>query len=232
MNMPSYLNPSHWQDLKRSFDENGFVILRGYCSGDEVDEMRTHLHEVHERAASDKIAIGSMKSLDAMHPWFQRYLLEGEHIPLIKYLIDDGLSPDNVSWISKPKGVDRTFPHFDALGTYRIPAAGASLWVALDAMDLGNGCLHYERGSHLNIFKEAYPLPGYDETNDRIEPVVVQPGDAVIHSARTVHFSIDPVDYSRPRNAMVYVYWGASSTVDKKRSARSNARAELQSIVL
>ena len=219
-------------ELKASFDDDGFVILRGYCSRSEVDEMRGYLHEVHAGASSDRIAGGSMKSLDEMHPWFRRYLLEGEHIPLIKYLIGDGLSPDNVSWISKPNGVDPTFPHFDALGTYRTPASGASLWIALDDMDLNNGCLHYERGSHRKVFAEAYPLRDYDEENDHIVPVVVKPGDAVIHTARTVHFSVEPVDYERPRNAMVYVYWGASSTVDPKRAARSNARAELQSMVL
>ncbi|MEM7364025.1 MAG: phytanoyl-CoA dioxygenase family protein [Pseudomonadota bacterium] len=230
--MPTKYSSDELASLKASFDRDGFVILRGYCDQDEVAEMRRHLGVVHEHADSNQVSFGSMKSLDALEPWFHNYLLGGDHITLIKHLIDDGLSPDNVSWISKPQGVDRTYPHFDALGAYRSPPSGASLWIALDAMDAQNGCLHYERGSHRKVFTEAYPLPDYDETNERIVQVEVMPGDAVIHSARVVHFSIDPLDYSRPRNAMVYVYWGASSRLDPVRSARSKSQTELQSIVL
>ena len=62
-------------------------------------------------------------------------------------------------------------------------------------------------------------------------PVEVEPGDAVMHTALTVHWTFDPIEY-RDRNAMVFVYWEASSAVDpmgakKSRSAYADGATTL-----
>ena len=77
----------------------------------------------------------------------------------------------------------------------------------------------------------AYPLPDYDEQNANAVPVEVEPGDAVMHTAPTVHWTFDPIEY-RDRNAMVFVYRGASSAVDpmgakKSRSAYADGATTL-----
>lgn len=167
----------------------------------------------------------SLKGIDQQHEWFHDYLENGPHIPLMKHLIEDNLAPDNVSWIDKPKGVARTFPHFDALGAYRMPPSGVSLWIAMDQIDQNNGCLFYEKGSHKKDYPMAYPLPGYDEDNENAMAIEVEPGDAVIHGAKTVHWSKEQVDY-RQRQAMVYVYWGASSEIDPARIDNSRSAEE------
>lgn len=167
----------------------------------------------------------SLKGIDQQHEWFHDYLENGPHIPLMKHLIEDNLAPDNVSWIDKPKGVARTFPHFDALGAYRMPPSGVSLWIAMGQIDQNNGCLFYEKGSHKKDYPMAYPLPGYDEDNENAMAIEVEPGDAVIHGAKTVHWSKEQVDY-RQRQAMVYVYWGASSEIDPARIDNSRSAEE------
>jgi hypothetical protein len=58
---------------------------------------------------------GSFKGMDQHDEWFHDYLEKGPHVPLMKHLIEDDLAPDNVTWNDKPKGMQRTFPHFDAL---------------------------------------------------------------------------------------------------------------------
>ena len=124
---------------------------------------------------------------------------------------------------------------FVVLRGYRSPPFGISLWMALNHIDLHNGCLHYEKGSHKRDkpFGQpiAYPPPDYDQQNANAVPVEVEPGDAVMHTALTVHWSIDPIEY-RDRNAMVFVYWGASSAVDpmwakKSRSAYADGTTTL-----
>jgi phytanoyl-CoA hydroxylase len=224
--------PSDLESLKQAFIRDGFVVVPNYLSADEVEEMRDRLAAYHAHSSPDLVAGGAMKSLDRDDPWYRDYLLQGAHIPMMKCLIDDRLSPDNVSWISKPKGVARTFPHYDALGTYRLPPSGISLWIALDRIDLENGCLHYEKGSHIRDHANAYPLPDYDEQNPNVVAVEADPGDAVIHSAKVIHFSIDPVDFDRERNAMVFVYWGAGSEIDPARAAKSRSNAELFDVVI
>ena len=52
--------------------------------------------------------------------------------------------------------------------------------------------------------------------------LVSDAGDAVMHSTRTVHWSIDPLD-DRERNAMVFAYWAGSSDIDPVGAERSNS---------
>lgn len=220
----------NFDGLKETFDRDGFVIIRGYLSPEELTQMRGQLSSYRHHVdgwQADFGKGGAVKGMDHHDDWYRNYLLAGRHIPLMKYLVEDDLAPDNVTWIDKPEGVPRTFPHYDAIGSYRTPPSGASIWIALDKIDLDNGCLHYEKGSHRREKPKSYPLPDYDERNPMAVPVEAEPGDAVIHSALTVHWSVDPKE-SRPRNAMVFVYWGASSSIDPiamKRSRTGYAHA-------
>tara|TARA_E500000331_G_scaffold270027_1_gene261559 strand:- start:1407 stop:2096 length:690 start_codon:yes stop_codon:yes gene_type:complete len=214
-----------FDSAKADFAQDGFVILRNYLSADETAEMRNRLDDYlkHKGPIHHKdYPIGSFKSLDQHDDWFHDYLEKGPHIPLMKHLIEDDLAPDNVTWNDKPQGMQRTLPHFDALGAYRMPPSGISLWIAMDPIDQNNGCLCYEKGSHKRDYAMAYPLPDYDENNENAVSIEVSPGDAVIHSAKTVHWSKEQVDF-RPRNAMVYVYWGASSEIDPSRVQNSRS---------
>ena len=119
-----------FDQAKQDFDRDGFVILKSYLSKDETAEMRNHLDyyldhkgRIHHKDQS----IGSYKSLERHDTWFRDYLEKGPHISLMKHLIEDDLAPDNVTWNDKPRGMDRTLPHFDALGAYRMPPSGISL---------------------------------------------------------------------------------------------------------
>ena len=217
------MSTRHYEDLKVEYDRDGFVVLRNYLAERELHQMRVQLEYVHREVTQQRYrAIGTMKSMDKEHAWFRHYLEEGPHIPLMKFLLEDSLSPDNVSWIAKPEGVTRTLPHFDALGSYRKSSSGISLWIAMDRIDRGNGCTHYEKGSHRREFEYVYPLRDYDEDNANVFRLEVDPGDAVMHSTKTVHWSVDPLD-DRERNAMVFAYWAGSSGIDAVGAERSNS---------
>lgn len=213
-----------FNQLKQDFDRDGFILIRNYLSPEEVEEMRGHLdrQKAEKRPHLGPGPIGSMKSMNKDQPWFRDYLEKGRHIPLLKMLAEDDLSPDGVIWNDKPLGMQRTYPHFDALGAYRDPPSGISIWIALDEIDRKNGCLYYEKGSHKKKFTAGYPLPDYDTDNPNAVAVEVKPGDAAIHGALTVHWTNDKVD-DRTRNSIVFAYWGASSAMDPARANRSTS---------
>ncbi len=72
-----------------------------------------------------------------------------------------------------------------------------------------NGCPHYARGSHKLDIDPRIPYGDLEVDDKSAVAVVVQPGDAVVHSAVTVHWSHgNPT--ARPRRAVSYFYWGAS----------------------
>ena len=220
------------EQLRNDFDRDGFVVLRGYLDTDELREMRSYRDAyAHKVKSLDDVAVGAIKGLDQDDLWFRAYLEGGKHIPVMKHLIRDGLAPDNVTWINKTKSVQRTLPHYDALGSYLTPPSGISLWIALDDIDRKNGSLHNEKGSHLRDFPNAYPLPNYDEQNENVVAVEAKAGDAVMHSAKVIHFSIDVVE-ERPRHAMVYAYWGGSAKIDAEAPAQSRSAYAKHRLVL
>ena len=220
------------RSLKQRFDRDGFVVLPGYLDETELDEMRRHLAVYHRTVqAKDSLSSGTIKGMDQHDGWFQAYLEGGKHVPIMKHLLGDGLAPDNVTWLTKSRTIQRTLPHYDAIGSYLLPPSGISLWIALDDIDLTNGCLHYEKGSHLRELPNAYPLPDYDEHNENVVPVEARAGDAVMHSTRVIHFSIDVI-VERPRNAMVFAYWGGSSKIDPVAAGKSRSAYTSHRVIL
>ena len=205
-------------EAKQRFDRDGFVILPSWLSSDDVGEMqeRTHryLSEVLPGLPEAATYRGTLKQLQRHDPWFRDYLENGPHRSLLETLIEDDLAPELVVWNDKP--VDASFatpPHQDAVGSPRVPPSGCTLWIALDPVDRTNGCLHYGRGSHLRGLIKTFPIPDFDPLDHDDVPVELSPGDAVVHDARTIHWT-DENRSDRSRRSIAFVYWGASSAID------------------
>ena len=219
-----------FDEEKRRFDSDGFLILRGHLNDEELANLRERAeaaaHAIFARMASLKAeqaekvkdkksaAPGKfsnvLKNLQQEHPWFDEQLNHGKHVPLMKALIGDELVPATAAWFDKPSGTEETVqPHIDGGGRGRGPGVGATLWIALDAATPENGCLHYGRGSHLVEHSKGV-FNDFDTQSPSAIAAVVEPGDAVVHNSLTVHWS-GPNLSGRPRRAVSFFYWGAQA---------------------
>jgi phytanoyl-CoA hydroxylase len=204
--------------LKETFDHDGFVIIPGFLSHDEVAEMRErtarYLAEVLPSLPEASRYGGTLKGLDRRDPWFRNYLEHGKQVPLLETLIADALAPDGVIWNDKPPGRSiPTRPHQDAIGSPRVPPGGCSMWVALDRVDRETGCLYYACGSHRRGLIRAYPIPASELVAYDPIPAELLPGDAVVHNALTIHWANENLT-DRSRRSVTSVYWAASSAID------------------
>ncbi|MYK46159.1 MAG: phytanoyl-CoA dioxygenase family protein [Gammaproteobacteria bacterium] len=232
--------------IKRDYDPGGFAIVPGYLSGEALEELReratrlTDFLRQRQPKRADPAVRGSaprrgrrsgdvFKGLQNHDAWFDHELKAGSHVPLIKALIDDEPVPGTAAWFTKhPGSMAEIGPHRDAIGQPPGLKPGATIWIALDSADPENGCLHYGRGSHRHEYGYGIPIPGFDVNDGTAVPANVQPGDAVIHSSLTVHWSGgNPTD--RPRRAVSFFYWGASNQTPEQVDeilARWRARKE------
>ncbi len=201
-------------EIKRQYERDGFVILRRFASRDEVEQLACHAQATVQVLAANPPHGGKprpdiFKNLQDESPWLASQLTSGAHVPLLRALVGDELVPASAAWFDRPSGSGTEIkPHIDG-GGRGTGAVGATIWIALDAADRANGCLHYRRGSHRMAHRNAIFLDNFDTETDAV-PIYVQPGDAVIHSALTVHWS-GPNPSPRPRRAVSFFYWGASS---------------------
>ena len=196
---------------KRDFDRDGYVVLRGFLSPEELKDLRAHtdrcLNEVEKKEGYEGIA----KSLDKVDPWFEDRLVRGKQTGLISALLDDDLEPATAAWFDRIPGENAGVkPHFDGVGHRR---KGATIWIALDPADRDNGCLYYAKGTHRQELPNHLGLEGFSAESEEAFAVEVQPGDAAIHSSLTVHWS-EANRSQRSRQAISYFYWAASSRGD------------------
>lgn len=205
-------------ELKSTYDRDGFVIIRGYLSAEELQELREQAGRFFEENPLEGGKLegrkkGLLKNMQNHDSWFMEQLLDGKHVPMLKTLLEDDLEPATAAWFDKPPGEANVIAsHFDAVGNPRVPRTGCTIWIALDKADVGNGCLFYAAGSHNTVHENKMPLEGFEDS-DKGTPAEVEPGDAVVHNALTVHWSgVNGSD--GPRRAVSFFYWGASSKID------------------
>ena len=206
------------EETKRAFDRDGFVIIRGYLSDDEVSEMREqtdrYLTEILPGLPEASKYKGTLKQLNKHDRWFRDYLEHGRQVPLLETLIEDALAPDCVVWNDKPPAASfATPPHQDAIGSPRVPPRGCSMWIALDPVDRNNGCLYYARGSHRRGLIRSFPIPAFEPKDHDAVPAELAAGDAVVHDALAIHWTHENRS-DRSRRSIAFVYWGASSEID------------------
>lgn len=198
--------------LRSDFNRDGFVIVRNFLNRDELQELTNQTecylnaidYDATFEASADKAFGGTIKNLQKAEPWFDQQIRKGKPYRFIKELLESELKPATAAYFERIPGESNGIePHFDAIG-HR--SWGATIWIALDAARISNGCLHYERGSHRVEYPEKVGIEGFDQSTDNATPIEIDPGDAAIHSSLTVHWS-NPNRTQSKRRAVSFFYW-------------------------
>ncbi|MCE2559233.1 MAG: phytanoyl-CoA dioxygenase family protein [Acidobacteria bacterium] len=196
------------EQLKRDFDRDGYVVVRGFLSREELEELRIRAEGCLGEARRSEEYPGVVKNLNRIDPWFEDQLQRGKQAELISALLEDDLEPASAGCFERiPGETSGIKPHIDASGHRR---KGATVWIALDRADRENGCLFYVKGTHRQDLPSVVGLEGFSAESEEAVAVEVEPGDATIHNSRTVHWS-EANRSQRPRQAITYFYWAAST---------------------
>ena len=236
--------------LRERYDHDGFVIVRGLYSPAEFRELQAqvdrYIREIvptlpKEAAFFDDYAkpetMRKMQSLHKYDPWFDRFMREASHVSLLEYFLRDEFSPQGFEWFDKlPYDTQATPAHQDGFYWCREPNVACGLWIALDPVDRENGCLWYARGSHRQgilphagsgVLGFSQGLQNFDPGTVDAVPIELSPGDAVVHSSATIHWT-DVNRTPRHRRAIAAFAFGASTVRDDEAFARYKESLKLQ----
>ena len=218
--------------LKKRFDEDGFVLVKGFADKKATELLIRHgteakaalMGEASAASVSDgKKPAGArfaFKGLHRLSPWLAEQTFHGSHLPLLEYLLGDEVQPASTAFVDRPPGSQEGInPHIDGAGRPWHKRSGITLWIALDSMDEENGCLHYVRGSHRVRQVQGLAIAGYDERTPGVLPMAVAPGDAIIHHALTIHWSRGNSTH-RSRRAITFFCFGVSAKAADARAHR------------
>jgi phytanoyl-CoA hydroxylase len=228
--------------LRERYDEDGFVIVRGLFSPAAFRELHAQLdryiREVvptlpKDAAFFDDYAkpetLRKMQSLHRHDPWFDQFRLAGPQVPLLEHFLRDKYAPQGIEWFDKlPYDTQATPAHQDGFYWCRKPNLACALWIALDPVDRENGCLWYARGSQRGgilphagsgVLGFSQGLQNFDPKSVDGVPIELSPGDAVVHSSATIHWT-EVNRTPRHRRALATFAFGASTVRDEDAFAR------------
>ena len=236
--------------LRERYEQDGDVIVRGLFPPAELRELRAQLdryiREVvptlpKDAAFFDDYAkpetLRKMQSLDKHDAWFANFRLTGPQVPLLEYFLRDKFSPQGIEWFDKlPYDTQATPAHQDGFYWCRKPNVACALWIALDPVDRENGCLWYARGSQRGgilphagsgVLGFSQGLQNFDPATVDGVPIELSPGDAVVHSSATIHWT-EINRTPRHRRALATFCFGASTVQDEAAFARYKESLKLQ----
>jgi phytanoyl-CoA hydroxylase len=241
----------NFDPYKTAFDRDGFVIVRQLVSPPEFAELNRNLDryirevvpKLPDSAAfyQDKARPETLKQMQHMgcDPYFRDYVRHPIWLALAKALAGEEVRADEPEWFDKPPGTEHiTPPHQDNYYFCLKPPHVVTLWMALDVIDDGNGCLRYVAGSHRrgirphgrsNILGFSQGITDYGPDDRACEVAIhLQPGDVVAHHGELIHRADANRSPTRHRRAFAMVFRGVSCRRDEEAYARYQAALKAQ----
>lgn len=225
-------------DLRR-YTEDGFVVLRGALSGDEVADLRAETAKICRgergtvdgiepaaRGESDEAAMRRYVAINFPHKT-SAMLREAMRHPVVVDALTRVIGPDVKAMQSmlfmKAEGKAGQAWHQDE---HFIPTRDRSLtgaWIALDDAAVDNGCLWVMPGSHRPGV--LYPdrehddprfdcaIEAYDFPHDDTDavPVEIEAGSVLLFNGYLLHRSLPNTRPGSFRRALVNHYMSAES---------------------
>lgn len=209
------------------YNENGYIIIEGFLSSDEVQAIKdlrdravrraqetgTGFREgpVHydvEPVKNDPTGRGmSLRKIQEVYRVEKVYrdvMASGKMLDVVEDLIGPNIYYHSSKLMCKPAHGGRRKPwHQDYAYWTDMNTRQVTVWVAIDPATRENGCMQVIPGSHKRGLLPHFHLEDYQIKEEGIEKenIVVaemKPGDALFFSVLTLHAS-DPNNSPNPR---------------------------------
>lgn len=225
---------------KSRFDRDGYVRVESFLPVGQVEqcnrEVDRYIRELVPTLPPEHVFYedrenrSSLKQLQKMHEhddWF-RELAQGKPQALAESLLGTEVEAVNLQFFNKPPGIGKpTPPHQDGYFFKLNPPLAVTMWMALEAVDLENGCIHYVKGSHktgmrahrstgtLGFSQGIYDYgTELDCENEVAQPA--EPGDLLAHHALTIHHATGNDSPSRSRRALGFIFYSLEAQPDEE----------------
>lgn len=203
-------------EQKAAFEKDGVTLLGQVLTNSELKEARTRFDALFQervgttdKGLRDIYAAGDaaeQKHSQQRHyqffniwqhdEWYKNLLYEKELLDLVESVLGPNIQllHDQVFYKPAKDGSPSLWHQDNAYWNYQPPNL-ASIWIALDDVDLENSCLHFVPASHRSIAPQAksIALPSGTtifeiEVDERtLRPYPMPAGQALMHHCLTIH---------------------------------------------
>ncbi len=190
-------------DLKQTYDEQGYVIVRNAIDADLARETAEHVHwlaERHPDTRPEHFHHGMLVS----DPFMHRLVSDERLVDIAQQFIGPNIAMWAAHYIAKPpKTGQKVLWHQDGSYWPLEPMEVTTIWLAATDSTRENGCLRVLPGTQNNRLlsrREMVDVPdGKNVLSSGIHPSMIddsdvvdlelQPGDVSVHNPRIIHSS-------------------------------------------
>jgi phytanoyl-CoA hydroxylase len=226
-----------------NFRRDGFLLIPGFVSPDEVKLIHKHLgiliserlslmppEHVFYEDKDDKSTLKQLQTLFTYDPFFHELMFAGKFPELAALLLQDAAVGKNMQYFNKPPQKGKPTPaHQDGYYFMLEPNEAVTMWLALENVDEENGCVRYVKGSHLKGMRPhsktqtlgfSQGISDFGTEDDKANEVffATKAGDLLIHHSLTIHRADGNKSLDRTRKALGLIYYA-----DR---AKENAKAK------
>jgi phytanoyl-CoA hydroxylase len=233
-----------------SFQQLGFFVMEKFLSDTEVGQINSELSrlkkdvlpkmpasEVYYDQKGNSNSLKQLQRLQVYDTFFNTLMINSPFQKIAEHLLGEPVEGKNLQYFNKRPLVSQpTPPHQDGYYFMIKPLKAVTLWLALDHVDEGNGCLRYLPKSHLHGLRPhsrtetlgfSQGITGYGTESDMADemPLCCAPGTLIGHHANTIHRADQNYSRNRDRRALGFIYYAASVIEDETRN--NNYQASL-----
>ena len=216
------------QEHKQFYHENGYVVVAGLFTSDELDHYREHYMTLRRHGSYPGDLVGTdPTSNDPLKRYPRMIHMHRWDEVSLSWLIDRRINASLIGLLGrepyavqtmlyfKPPGARGQALHQDNFYLKAQPGTCVAAWMALDDCDEANGCMQIVPGSHtwpllcttkadtsVSFTDVTVPLPPGVEA----QPVVMKAGDVLFFNGGLIHGSYPNITADRFRRALIGHY--------------------------
>ncbi len=215
------------EEQKRTWQEKGYLIVRGLFSPEEVAFYREHFMGLNAQGAQASRTVAEPKPGDPllkyprmihMHRWDQAsldWMLDKRIRDAMVDLVGREPYAVQTMFYFKPAGARGQALHQDNYYLRVQPGTCIAAWMAVDRCDEDNGCLQLVPGSHnwpLLCTVKANTQESFTDVTvpipegTPVEAAVMEPGDVLFFNGSVVHGSLPNRTTDRFRRSLIGHY--------------------------
>jgi ectoine hydroxylase-related dioxygenase (phytanoyl-CoA dioxygenase family) len=197
-------------DLQQEFYQNGYIILRGFFSQDEIKTLMADIHEAAAAGEKDFLSQGNMTFHSELYRRSEKlrsFLAQPKIVEMLRPIAGPGFW---IRWdqaVAKEPGAG-TFPWHQDNAYNNLSDIHYQLWIALTEMTEDNGGLWLKPGSHTQTYPHKWVKNHLVCQVTPEDPIFIsaEPGDVVLFSSFILHSTTPNVTQDSTRWAYVVEY--------------------------
>lgn len=234
MNVANVIRKTVTEKQWRQFETEGYLIVQGVFSQDEVEEIRTTFHEIsnmtvpghfepdwHDQTGDPLKRYPRVMHPHRFHPVTKKYMLHAGVFAILQDLYGEEALAAQSMFYFKPPGSRGQALHQDNFYLKVEPGNCIAAWTAIDRCDEENGCMLLvprtntheivcpEMSDATESFTTHYVKPPKGK-----QPIaaMMEPGDVLFFNGNLIHGSYRNRSKDRFRRAFICHYANISAT--------------------